>query len=299
MGFINKLERKFGKFAISNLIYYVLGAYAIGYLLSEVAPEIYVKLIMSPKLICEGEVWRLFTWIFTIPQELDVFVIFMFFFYGWIGIALERYWGTFKYNLYMLSGWFFMTVGAMLIYFVTTAVGGWGIGIVASTYYINLTSFLACATLFPDVQVLLFMVIPVKMKWIAIVDLVLLGYEFVNNLLLVARYNDMELLFLYATTKEMCITACASIVIALLNFALFYFGSRHGKRFTPKQIKRKTQFKKHMNVGKGISKHKCAICGRSENDGEGLVFRFCSRCEGNYEYCQEHLFTHEHVKTDN
>ena len=80
MGFINKLERKFGKFAISNLIYYVLGAYAIGYLLSEVAPEIYVKLIMSPKLICEGEVWRLFTWIFTIPQELDVFVIFMFFF---------------------------------------------------------------------------------------------------------------------------------------------------------------------------------------------------------------------------
>ena len=52
MGFINKLERKFGKFAISNLIYYVLGAYAIGYLLSEVAPEIYIKLNMSPKLIC-------------------------------------------------------------------------------------------------------------------------------------------------------------------------------------------------------------------------------------------------------
>ena len=299
MVFLNKLEKKFGKFAISNLIYYVLGAYAIGYLLYEVAPEIYSKLVMSPMLICEGEVWRLFTWIFTIPQELDLFVLFMFFFYGWIGITLEKYWGTFRYNLYMLSGWFFMTVGAMLIYFVSTATGGWGIGIVVSTHYINLTSFLACATLFPDIQVLLFLVVPVKMKWIAILDLVLLGYEFIDNLLLAVRYSDIELLVLYGTTQEICIATCASIIIALLNFALFYFGTRNAKRFMPKEIKRKKQFKRQMNVGRGISKHKCAICGRSENDGDGLVFRFCSRCEGNYEYCQDHLFTHEHVKSDN
>lgn len=299
MGFLNKLERKFGKFAISNLIYYVLGAYAIGYLLSEVAPEIYIKLIMSPRLVCSGEVWRLFTWIFTIPQELDLWVIFMFFFYAWIGLTLEKCWGTFKYNLYMFSGWFFMTVGAMVIYFISTAVGGWGIGIGVSTHYINLTSFLACATLFPEVQVLLFMVIPVKMKWIAIVDLVLLGYEFVNHLILAVRYDEFVLIMAYGLTKEICITICASIVIALLNFALYFFVFKNGKRFSPKQIKRKSQFKKQVKTGRGISKHKCAICGRTENDGEGLVFRFCSRCEGNYEYCQDHLFTHEHVKNDN
>ena len=143
------------------------------------------------------------------------------------------------------------------------------------------------------------MVIPVKMKWIAIVDLVLLGYEFVNNLILAIRYDDFVLFFSYGVTKEICLTICASIVIALLNFAIYYFVFKNGKRFSPTQIKRKTQFKKQVKVGRGISKHKCAICGRTENDGEGLVFRFCSRCDGNYEYCQDHLFTHEHVKSDN
>ena len=175
MGFINKLEKRFGKFAINNLIYYVLGAYAIGYLLYELAPNIYINLVMSPQLVCQGQVWRLFTWIIAIPQELDLFVIFMFMFYFWIGTSLERYWGTFKYNLYIFSGWFFMTVGAMLIYVISLLTTGDGISVSVSTYYINLTSFLACATLFPDAQVLLFMIIPIKMKWIAVVDLVLLG----------------------------------------------------------------------------------------------------------------------------
>lgn len=297
MNFLNKLEKKFGRFAINNLIIYILAAYAIGYVVNIFWPGLYQYLTLNPELICRGQVWRLFTWICTNPQELSLFIVFMFVFYYWIGTTLERYWGTFRYNLYMLSGWFFMTVGAMLIYLVTLLATGDGVNLSMDTYYLNLTSFLAFATLFPDTQVLLMGIIPIKMKWLAIADLVYLGYIFLDNLSYIIKYSDIQIAILtYGMYgKETFIAVCASIIISILNYILFYFGTRNYKRYTPKEVKRKRSYRKQVKSAVGVTKHKCAICGRTENDGEGLVFRFCSRCEGNYEYCQDHLFTHEHV----
>ena len=297
MGFLNKLERKYGRFAVNNLIIYVLAAYAIGYVSQLISPEFYSFLTLSPALVCRGQVWRLFTWICTVPQSLDIFVIFMFMFYYWIGTTLERYWGTFRYNLYMVSGWFFMTAGAMLIYAVSFLVTGAGISLSMDTYYLNLTSFLAFASIFPDTQVMFMMIIPIKMKWLAIADLVLLGYSFISHLSVILKYSALEI-YMYSggmITKESYIAACVCIVISLLNFILFYFGTRNYKKYSPREVKRKRTYHREVRNANGISKHKCAVCGRTENDGDGLVFRFCSKCEGNYEYCQNHLFTHEHV----
>ncbi len=295
MNFITKLERKFGRFAINNLIIYVLGAYAVGYILSIAFPQVYSMLLLDPRMIfTKGQVWRIFTWICTIPQELNLFVVFMFLFYYWIGQTLERYWGTFRYNLYMFSGWFFMTVGAIVIYFVS----GGKISLSMDTYYINMTSFLAFATLFPDTQVMLMMLIPIKMKWLAIADLVLIGYSFITYLGLIIQYHTGNIL-LTSNDYMFCMVICVSIVISLLNFLIFYFATRNYKRYSPKEVKRKKEYKKQVKMAAGVTRHKCAICGRTENDGEGLVFRFCSKCEGNYEYCQDHLFTHEHVGAHN
>ena len=295
MNFITKLERKFGRFAIKNLIIYVLGAYAVGYILSIAFPQVYSMLLLDPRMIfTKGQVWRIFTWICTIPQELNLFVVFMFLFYYWIGQTLERYWGTFRYNLYMFSGWFFMTVGAIVIYFVS----GGKISLSMDTYYINMTSFLAFATLFPDTQVMLMMLIPIKMKWLAIADLVLIGYSFITYLGLIIQYHTGNIL-LTSNDYMFCMVICVSIVISLLNFLIFYFATRNYKRYSPKEVKRKKEYKKQVKMAAGVTRHKCAICGRTENDGEGLVFRFCSKCEGNYEYCQDHLFTHEHVGARN
>ncbi|MBQ9700594.1 MAG: hypothetical protein IJV71_08250 [Lachnospiraceae bacterium] len=295
MNFITKLERKFGRFAINNLIIYVLGAYAVGYILSIAFPQVYSMLLLDPRMIfTKGQVWRIFTWICTIPQELNLFVVFMFLFYYWIGQTLERYWGTFRYNLYMFSGWFFMTVGAIVIYFVS----GGKISLSMDTYYINMTSFLAFATLFPDTQVMLMMLIPIKMKWLAIADLVLIGYSFITYLGLIIQYHTGNIL-LTSNDYMFCMVICVSIVISLLNFLIFYFATRNYKRYSPKEVKRKKEYKKQVKMAAGVTRHKCAICGRTENDGEGLVFRFCSKCEGNYEYCQDHLFTHEHVGVRN
>mgnify|MGYP003293982370 FL=1 len=139
---------------------------------------------------------------------------------------------------------------------------------------------------------------PVKFKWLAIVDLVILGYDFVYKLMLLIRYTPFEMILKTGGeyTREICIASCVSIVVSLLNVVLFYFGSRHGMRFTPKHISRQTKYKRQVKVNKGVAKHKCAICGRTELDAENLAFRYCSKCEGNYEYCTDHLFTHEHVK---
>ena len=92
------------------------------------------------------------------------------------------------------------------------------------------------------------------------------------------------------------------IVASFLNFILFFLSGRNMQRYRPKEVKRRRDFQKAMAQSRvnpktgGIAKHKCAICGRTELDDPNLEFRFCSKCNGNYEYCQDHLFTHQHVK---
>lgn len=302
MNFINKLERKFGKYAINNLTLYLMIAYAIGYIVNILNSEVYAMLELNPALVMKGQVWRLFTWVCTNPQDMGIFLIFMFFFYYWIGTTLERYWGTFKYNLYMFSGYFFMTLGAMIIYLVTSN-SGYPINMPVSTYYINLASFLAFATLFPNVQVMLYMIIPIKIKWIAIVDVIFIGINLLNYISILTENSEETLALYYAINgvdyKGIAWAGIFSIVAALLNFIIFFLATRNYRSISPSEIKRKNKYKREVRQHVGIAKHKCAICGRTNEDDENLSFRFCSKCEGNYEYCEEHLFTHEHIKSQN
>ena len=153
---LDRIEKKIGKYAIKNLIYYILGGYVIGYilLLTNSRLGFYQYITLEPALVMKGQVWRLFTWICTVPQGVSFFIIFMFLLYFFIGRSLEQNLGTFKYNLYMFSGWFFTTLGAMIVYWITYGIYG-GSGAVSmnvSTYYLNLASFLAFAVLFPAVR---------------------------------------------------------------------------------------------------------------------------------------------------
>ncbi|MBQ8412686.1 MAG: hypothetical protein IJX12_03650, partial [Lachnospiraceae bacterium] len=144
------------------------------------------------------------------------------------------------------------------------------------------------ALAYSDAMMLFFFILPVKASWLAYVDLIVMAYYFV-------KYDDWMLR--------------AIILAVVLNFVLFYFivkKYRSYRRFkaTSAQIKFRKEYRKKIRgadiEGKktpsNITRHKCAICGRSEKDSDELEFRFCSKCNGNYEYCNEHLFTHEHVK---
>jgi len=284
---MSKFEKKFGKYAIENLTLFIIAAYVIGYVILAIDTRynlnLVLKLSLDPYQILHGEVWRLFTWILIPPASLDFFTIIMLFFYYSIGTALERTWGAYRYNVYLFSGMGFTVLSAFLYLGYLYLTGGDGASISLSTlfyslnfstYYINLSIFLAFAATYPEAQVLLMFVIPVKMKWMAILDIVLLVAEFMMG---------------GVATKFV-------VGAALLNFVVFYLTNKNMSHMSPKQIKRRAEFQQEVKRSTPITRHKCAICGKTEKDDEGMAFRFCSKCNGNYEYCSDHLFTHEHVK---
>lgn len=149
-----------------------------------------------------------------------------------------------------------------------------------STYYINMSILLAFAATFPDVQVMLMFVIPVKMKWLGIIYGAMLVLDLFQNV-------GSPLAGIFYRT---------AIVASLLNFVIFWLTSRSHINMSPREIKRRQEFRHEVKKNMKMSGHKCAICGRTDADDPTLEFRFCSKCEGSYEYCQHHIFTHEHVK---
>ena len=273
---LDKMERRFGRYAIRNLTMYLLAGYAIGYLLSFTMPQLLTYFTLEPALILKGQVWRLLSWVIIPPNDNIIFVIFMMLLYYSLGNTLENYWGAFRYNVYIFSVTLFTVIGAFIV---NGLIGGvTGFGSLYSTYYINMSIFLACASIMPDYQLLLYGIIPVKMKWLAILDVVLLAVDAVQGGLIIRIV----------------------IIASLLNFIIFFFCNRNLRGHSPKQAVRRKKFQKQIsrpqNQYAGGAKHRCAVCGRTELDDPTLEFRYCSKCNGNYEYCQDHLFTHEHVK---
>lgn len=273
---LDKMERRFGRYAIRNLTMYLLAGYAIGYLLSFTMPQLLTYFTLEPAQILKGQVWRLLSWVIIPPNDNIIFVIFMMLLYYSLGNTLESYWGAFRYNVYIFSGILFTVIGAFIV---NGLIGGiTGFGSLYSTYYINMSIFLACASIMPDYQLLLYGIIPIKMKWLAVLDVVLLAVDAVQGGLIIRIV----------------------IIASLLNFIIFFFCNRNLRGHSPKQAARRKKFQKQIsrpqNQYAGGAKHRCAVCGRTELDDPTLEFRYCSKCNGNYEYCQDHLFTHEHVK---
>ena len=290
MRFIDKLERKYGRYGIENLTMYIIISYVLGYALMYINPGALSMLSLNVTKILQGQVWRLITWIVYPPSTSSPlwFVIAILFFYYPISASLEHTWGKFKFTLYILSGMIFTVIAAFILHFVMGGVlDGLG-GIIFSTYYISLSIFLAYSLTYPDMTVLLMFVIPIKMKWMSIVYAALVIY-------VVARYFMNGAWFM-----------ALPIIASLLNFVIFFLGTRDFNRYNPKEIHRKNEFKRAVNGGSktvpfpgnsnAVTKHKCAVCGRTEKDDPNLEFRFCSKCNGNYEYCQDHLYTHIHKK---
>ncbi len=285
MNFLNKLERKYGRYAIHNLMLYISILYGTGFVINQINPYFYMQyLMLDIEKILHGEVWRIVTFLIQPQFNNILYAVIGIYFYYWIGSTLERAWGAFRFNLYYLSGMLLNVLAVVVIFLVT------GNSEFLGMQYINYAMFLAFAVLFPDVQILLFFIIPIKIKYIAYLDAVFIAISLIQ--------------YFAAGNYFMCL----AILLALGNFIFFFMTSRNYKRFSPGEVKRKRNFKSQVRSGqqgsnvvdfngrKKITRHKCAICGRTELDDENLEFRFCSKCDGNYEYCMDHLFTHEHVK---
>ncbi len=286
MNLINNWNRKYGRLAIKNLMFYIIILYALGFFLQMINPNFYFQyLMLDIDKVLHGQIWRLVTFIIQPTGSSNLlFLAIELYLYYMIGNSLENAWGSFRFNLYYLSGILFNILAIVILYLFT------GNSFVLGLTYINRSMFFAFAALYPNVQFLLFFFIPVKVKY--------LGY-FYGAYILYEIYSSFAAGHYYIGV---------AIAIALGNFLIYFLSTRNYKRVSPSEFKRKATYKRQVrsasNTGnvvdfrgrKTITRHKCAVCGRTELDDENLEFRFCSKCDGNYEYCMDHLFTHEHVK---
>jgi len=277
--FFNKLEKKYGRYAISNLMYYIVFINIIGAVIGVINPQIYsLWLSLDFDRIFHGQVWRLFTFILepavSSPTDVFWFAINQYLYYM-IGNALERAWGAFRFNMYYLSGVLLTILGCLVLYL------AWGVpSIGIGLGYVYQAMFLAFAVLYPDMQLMLFFILPIKVKWLGIIYGAMIAVQVISCL----------------TAGAFAYAFC--ILIAMGNFLLFFLLSRNYRRISPKEVRRRQAFKKEIKketLYPGGTRHRCAICGRTEKDDPGLEFRFCSRCDGNYEYCMEHIFSHKHI----
>lgn len=276
--FIKNLEKKFGRYAIPDLINYFILFYVASTIISLFMPGIYYNfLALDFGKIMHGQIWRLVTFILA-PASLDGFFGILFFIitvhiYYLFGHSLENIWGSFRFNLYFIGG-IVLTVLAELLLFITTGQSVYYGGM----NYLYQSMFFAFCVLFPEERFLIYFVFPIKAKVLAVLDAILLVAEMFQYL------------------RAGVYSYCVAIVIAMLNFLIFFYGYKGLDRYSPRQVKRRREFKRQTMRPQGATKHQCAVCGRNEVTNPELSFRFCSKCNGNYEYCEEHLFTHQHIR---
>ena len=156
MKLINRLERKFGDFAIPNLTLYLIALQTFTFFLAYAYPDFVGKLVLSHDRLFAGEWWRLLTVLFMPPSTYLIFMVFFIFFYYFIGTTLKTQWGTFRYNLYILVGYLGTILAALIP------------GAVVTNIYLMESVFLAFAWLYPEYPILLFLILPVKVKWLGL-----------------------------------------------------------------------------------------------------------------------------------
>ena len=274
------------RFGIPNLMRYIVIGNALVYFLA-VFSSGYSSvsfLAFNWDAICQGEVWRLVTFIF-LPgyytlRDAIWLIVFLYLYYM-IGTTLEQRWGTAKFNLYYLTG--------VLLSVITGVISGlvFGHAWIAGADYINMSMFFAFSMLYPDVQLLLMFIIPIKIKWLAWLNGILFALAVISNLL---AGN---------------IVSALMPVVALLNFIVYFwdyitqwlgYRRRRAKHQTSHQtIEFKSAVKQQQRKAQQQGyHHKCCICGKTDTDFPDLQFRYCSRCAGYRCYCEEHIFNHTH-----
>ncbi len=256
MDLISTLEKRFGGWAIPNLTLYLMAIQLIGVALLMGGYSKYEDLILVGGLVKVGQWTRLLSFMM-IPKTLSpIWLFFAFYIFYLMGSSLEREWGAFRYNLYILLGYLFTIAAA----FIAPAA-------VITNYYFLGGVFLAFATLFPNMEFRLFFILPVKVKW--------LGWLTVGVYLFTLVSADVG--------SRLCVVA------AFANYLLF-FGKNFLNNFKAGQ--RRKAYVAERAVADTQPIHICAECGASDKSDESLHFRYCSTCGKCY--CEEHIADHEH-----
>jgi hypothetical protein len=259
MAFLDKFERKFRNWAIPNLTLYLVLGQAFFYLAARSGKLDVTRMFLVPSLVMEGQWWRLIAFLLIPPASNIFFIFFVLYLFYLMGTALENHWGSFRYNIFLLTG-----------YALTVAVSFLTPDWPATNTFLGGSVFLAFALLFPEFQLYLFFVLPVKIKWLAVLAWIGYGWSFISGGL---------------STKLM--------VLASIGNVLLFFGRdiiwriRTGKRKMTEQAKNLAGVREPF--------HRCAVCGKTDISNPEMDFRYCPEC-GGLGYCMEHIDNHEHRK---
>lgn len=284
---VDKLERKFGKYAVPQLMKYMVVLYIIGFLISAMSSSLFVEMLtIDFEKILKGQVWRLLTFAIAPPLsfggQIDfIFVIFALLLYYSIGNTLEAVWGTFKFNLFYFSGLAVCIVSAFVSYIFV----GSSFAYLITTDYVFLSMFLAYAMLFPNEKLYIYFILPIKIKWLGVIDALLIVYQ---------GYQAIQFILYGGEYVAAGVTILINIVFAMSNFFIMFNAFKRGG-VSYSQRKKSKEYKKKVNKLSKNRIHVCTTCGVTSESNPNMEFRFCSRCDGNREYCTEHLFTHEHI----
>ena len=287
---MKELRRKFDRFlynnsgkGIPNLMLIICVGTLISYfiMLADQSGMFYNFMCFSRPQILRGQVWRLFTYVF-LPTSGNLWLFLLLFAYYGIGRMVERVWGTLKFNLFYLTGVIIMDIAVLIL------------GAIPSASYLNMSLFLALATLYPDNRVLLMYIIPIKMKYLAWVYLLLLVVDLVQL--------DFFPLFALLNYFLFFGSDCLNVLPESWQQKLRYSrGTIHAQRPNPNWAKAYQQGKHGSHTGSRVVdapayRHKCAVCGRTDVTDPDLEFRYCSKCNGYYCYCEDHINNHPHIQ---
>ena len=272
------------RFGIPNLIKYVIFGQVAVFLLDMFSSGTFSQILaFYPSLILKGQVWRLVTFVF-VPENLgSIWFVFSAMLYYFLGSALERQWGTTRFTVFYLLGVILNVIAGLVIYF---AVGQPYYAVTATIHYVNLSLFLAFATLYPDTQFVIYFIIPIKVKWLAWLDVAF----FVIGIFQALAGGQV----LWALTP----------IVSIFNYLIFFWEDLmdllgRGKRRAAHKVNPQTiNFKKaqkEVQQRKGYL-HKCSVCGVTDADDPNKEFRYCSKCNGYYCYCMDHINNHVHIQ---
>jgi hypothetical protein len=259
MKLLNRLERKLAPYSIENVTLALVILQGVMWVVTQAHPEVGGLLYLDRSLL-PREWWRLFSFIILPPSTNVIFIFFALWLLYLMGTALESHWGAFRFNLYLLIG-YLATIASIFI-----APEG-----IATNGFLMSSIFLAFAYLYPEFQIMLFFIIPVKVKWLALIT-------WIFYLILFATGDWL--------TKML-------IVAAVSNFLLFF-----GRDiFQQMKLNRRQMARKMVNLApKDDAINCCIVCGVTEKTDRRMEFRYCPECAGTPCYCIVHLLGHVHRK---
>lgn len=258
-------------FGIPNLMRYIVIGNAVLFLLSMMDRS---NMLMSyfyfnPALVLRGQIWRLVSFVFVPEAGSILSLVLLLYFEYFIGNTLERAWGSALFTAYFVCGMLLTILYGFIAYLLGAVV--W-----AGASYLSLSMFFVFATLWPDTRVLLFFVIPIKMKWLALVE----AAFFIVNMIQARTLLPIVGIFNYFLFCGDALSQLLRPLLARIRPQAVYY------RRTAKQNSRDSRTLPYT--------YKCAVCGRTDAEHPELEFRYCSRCVGYHCFCSDHIGSHIH-----